>query len=171
MFLNSKAYTTQRINLDDFHNPEAIRYAGDDQAENYFNRSFDIESIIQQLLMPLRQKGEHSATLKLLDLQTDNYEITRKYSFNRHTIVLFEGVFLFRQELAPYIDYKIFLDISPELSKERAKARDSEETNKKYNIKYLPAQRKYLREYPPRKVADMVIDNTNLEFPVIAYRR
>jgi uridine kinase len=170
-YLNLKQYPTQLINLDDFHNPKAIRYAGDDQAENYFNRSFDIETIIQKLLMPLREKGEYSVILKLLDLQTDSHDITKKYSFNRHTIVLFEGVFLFRQELAPYIDYKIFLDIPLELSKERAKARDSEEVNNKYDTKYLPAQRKYLREYPPRKVADMVIDNANREYPVIKHYR
>jgi uridine kinase len=164
-------YETQLISLDDFHNPKAIRYAGENQAENYFHRSFDIETIIQKLLNPLRDKGKQSVTLKLLDLQTDKREITRKYSFNRNTIVLFEGVFLFRQELAPYIDYKIFLDIPLELCKERAKARDPETSINKYDTKYLPAQRKYLREYPPREVADMVIDNTNREYPVIKHYR
>jgi uridine kinase len=105
--------------------------------------------------------------LKLLDLQSNKYSVTRRYSFNRHTIVLFEGVFLFRKELAPYIDYKVFLEIPFEESKKRAALRDSEETNKKYELKYLPAQRKYLREYPPPKLADMIIDNTNWEFPAI----
>ncbi len=170
-YLNSKDYQTQLINLDDFHNAKAIRYAGADQADNYFNRSFDISTIIQKLIIPLRERGKHSVTLKLLDLQTDKYEITRKYSFNRHTIVLFEGVFLFRQELAPYIDYKVFLDIPLKLSKERAKTRDPEAALDKYDVKYLPAQRKYLREYPPRQVADMVIDNSNCEYPVIKHCR
>jgi phosphoglycolate phosphatase-like HAD superfamily hydrolase/uridine kinase len=170
-FLNSKDYQTQLIHLDDFHNPKAIRYAGENQAENYFNKSFNIETIVQKLLMPLRQKGKHTATLKLLDLRTDKYQTTKKFSFNHQTIVLFEGVFLFRQELALHIDYKIFLDIPLELSKERAATRDSEAINIKYDIKYLPAQRRYLREYLPTEIADIIINNTNWEFPFIKHLR
>ena len=78
---------------------------------------------------------------------------------------------LWRQGLSPYIDYKIFLDIPLELSKERAKTRDPAAALNKYDIKYLPAQRKYLREYPPRKVTDMVIDNTRWELPTIKHGR
>jgi uridine kinase len=170
-YLNLKDFQTRLISLDDFHNPQEIRYAGENQAENYLNRSFDIKTIVQKLLLPIREKGEYSVNLKLLDLQTDKYEITRKYSFNHQTIVIFEGVFLFRKELAPYIDYKIFLNIPPELSKKRAKMRDPEANLQKYDTKYLPAQRKYLREYPPRKVSDMVIDNRDWERPVIRYLR
>ncbi len=170
-YLNLKDYPTQLISLDDFHNPGAIRYAGEDQAENYFNRSFDIETIIQKLLAPLREKGEHSVTLELLDLQTDRYEVTKKFSFNRNKVVIFEGVFLFRKELAQYIDYKVFLDIPLSVCLERARARDSEETQQRYDTKYLPTQRKYLREYPPEKVADIVIENTDWELPVVKYTR
>ena len=170
-YLNSKGYRMQAINLDDFHNPKAFRYAGENQADNYFNRSFDIETIIQKLLIPLRENKSFSVTLKLLDLQTDKYTNTKEYSFNPQTIVLFEGVFLFRKELTPYIDYKIFLDISPELSKKRAKKRDPEALLSKYDAKYLPAQRKYLRDYPPRQTADMIINNTDWEYPVIEHLR
>lgn len=170
-YLGSKDYQTQLISLDDFHNPKAVRYAGTDQAENYFNRSFDIQTIIQKLLIPLHENGEHAVTLKLLDLQTDKYTVTRKYSFNRNTIALLEGVFLFRKELAPYIDYKIFLEIPFEASWKRAAARDSADVYDKYAKKYLPAQEKYLQEYPPQIMADIIIDNTNYEFPVIKYIR
>jgi uridine kinase len=85
--------------------------------------------------------------------------------------VIFEGVFLFRKELAPYLDYKVFLDIPFEASKIRAKVRDSQASIDKYNIKYLPAQEKYLKEYPPSKVADIIIDNSNWEYPVIKHVR
>jgi uridine kinase len=170
-YLKSKGYHTQPIRLDDFHNPREIRYAGENQAENYFNKSFNIQHIVQKLLVPLREKGRHSITLKLLDLQTDKCDISRKYSFNHQTIVLFEGVFLFRKELAPYLDYKIFLDISLDLSKERAKSRDPAASLDKYDTKYLPAQRQYLRGRPPHQVADVVINNSHWEYPVIRHRR
>ncbi len=54
-FLNLKDYKTQLIQLDDFHNPKNIRYSGDDQADNYYNKSFDIETIVDKLLKPIRQ--------------------------------------------------------------------------------------------------------------------
>ncbi len=170
-YLVARKRKVQVISLDDFHNPREIRYAGENQVDNYYHRSFNIQTIIENLLIPVHQKGEHSVTLKLLNLPADKYETDREYSFAPDTIVLFEGVFLFRKELAQYIDLKIFLDISFEESKKRARARNSEEVHNKYDTKYLPAQTKYLEEYPPQDVADIVIDNTNWEYPRIKYQR
>jgi phosphoglycolate phosphatase len=159
----------QVIHLDDFHNPREVRYAGEDQADNYYHRSFDIQRIIDELLLPVRGKGKHTAGLTLLDLNTDKYEIKKEFSFTPDTVVLFEGVFLFRRELAPYIDYRIFLDIPYEESKKRARERDPGAVMDKYDTKYLPAQRKYLEEYPPEKTADMIIDNANREYPYLRH--
>ncbi len=170
-FLISRNYETQTINLDDFHNPRKVRYAGENQADNYYERSFNIDSIIEKLLIPVRENGEHNVTLNHLNLQTDKCETEKKYSFTPDTIILFEGVFLFRKELAPHIDYKVLLDIPFEESKKRAKMRDAEVVLQKYDEKYLPAQGKYLREYPPENIADMIIDNTNWEYPVIKSTR
>jgi uridine kinase len=166
-YLKAKGLPTQLLPIDDFHNPKAIRYAGTDQADNYYNRSFNISLIIEKLLSPIQKKKPVSLELKALDLETDKYQNYRKYNIQPDTIVIFEGVFLFRQELAPYIDLKVFLDISLEESKSRAIIRDSTADLKKYDTKYLPAQQKYLTEYPPTKVGDIVIDNINWEYPVI----
>jgi phosphoglycolate phosphatase-like HAD superfamily hydrolase/uridine kinase len=156
---------TQAIHLDDFHNPKAIRYAGADQADNYYNRSFNFALIAEKLLKPLRKKKAFSARMTLLDWRTDKYDAERIYAFNRNTIIIFEGVFLFRKELAPYIEYGVFLEIPFEESKRRAFIRDAGADIKKYDEKYLPAQARYLKEYPPEKTADMVIDNSNWEYP------
>ncbi len=169
-FLISRNYETQAIHLDDFHNPRAFRYAGENQIENYYNRSFNVNLIVEKLLSPLRRNIAFATRLTVLDWRTDKYDVEREYSINQNTIVIFEGVFLFRKELSPYIDYKIFLDIPFEESWRRALIRDanlSEAELKKYDEKYLPAQARYLEEYPPQKVADMVIDNTDWEQPHI----
>jgi phosphoglycolate phosphatase len=47
-FINSKGYETQIIRLDDFHNPKEIRYAGGNQADNYYQKSFNIATITQK---------------------------------------------------------------------------------------------------------------------------
>ena len=170
-YLKAKGYPTQLIRLDDFHNPKAIRYAGDNQADNYYKKSFNISLIVEKLLSPIREKSELALKLKTLNLNTDKYENKREYIINQDTIVIFEGVFLFRKELAPYTDYKIFLDIPFEECKKRAKTRDLEEVVNKYDDKYIPAQKKYLEKYPPTKVADIIIDNTNWEYPTIKHIR
>jgi phosphoglycolate phosphatase len=166
-FLKAKGHDTQLIELDDFHNPRKIRYAGENQAENYFQRSFNISLIIKKLLSPIYQKKIVSTELTLLNVDSDKYDLTKKYSVKRNTIVIFEGVFIFRKELAPYIDYKIFLDIPFNECKRIAKVRDIQASMEKYDAKYIPAQVQYLNEYPPRKVADMIIDNTDWEYPKI----
>jgi phosphoglycolate phosphatase-like HAD superfamily hydrolase/uridine kinase len=170
-FLISKNRKVQVINLDDFHNPRQVRYSGRNQADNYYHRSFNIQNIIENLMIPARQKGEHSVTLTLLDLLTDKYEIKKEYSLKPETIILFEGVFLFRKELAEYIDFKVFLEIPFDESKKRAKTRDPEAVLNKYDRKYLPAQARYLKDYPPQEVADMIINNMNWEYPYIRHLR
>ena len=174
-FLISKNYRVQVVNLDDFHNPRHIRNSGEDPAESYYNNGFDYQTLIRSLLVPVREKRQYSISLKLLDLRTDSYEIEKAFSFTEETIVLLEGVYLFRKELAPYIDYKIFLDISMKESRRRAAIRDvpvfGEEIMRRYDEKYLPVQARYLEEYPPLDIADIIIDNDNWEYPIIEYTR
>ena len=166
-FLKAKGYPTQLIQIDDFHNPKAIRYAGKDQADNYYHKSFNINLIVEKLLSPIKERRPLSLNYTALDLNTDEFEIDRTYNIDQNTMVIFEGVFLFREKLAPYIDYKVFLDIPLEESKRRAIIRDSEADVKKYDKKYLPAQVKYMEKYPAAVVSDMIINNTNWEYPKI----
>jgi phosphoglycolate phosphatase-like HAD superfamily hydrolase/uridine kinase len=170
-YLSTQGHQTQLIHLDNFHNPKATRYSGNDQADNYYNKSFNISLVVEKLLSPIKEKRPMSFSLKALDPDTDKYEVDKEYSIDHNTIVIFEGVFLFRGELSSYIDYKVFLDIPLEESKRRAIIRDSEAIVKKYDEKYLPAQVKYMKKYPPTKVADIVIDNTNWEYPLVKQAR
>jgi uridine kinase len=170
-YLKAQGYKTQMVRLDDFHNPLKIRYAGKDQAENYYQRSFNTDLIIEKLLSPVSRKEDVSARLTLLNVDADEYDLVRDYSIDRDTIVIFEGVFIFRKELAPYLDYKVFLEIPIDECKKRARVRDLQASVEKYDVKYIPAQLKYLSEYPPRRTADIIIDNTDWEYPKITSSR
>ena len=168
-FLSGKKYPVQVIHVDDFHNPKKIRYAGENEAANYFNLSFNFEKIIGELLVPIHDKGNLSTGQTVLDLETDSYRNKRSYKISLDTIVLLEGVFLFRKELSPYIDYYIYLDIPFEKCMERGLERGGEE--ERYRTKYIPAQKKYLGEYPFSEYADIIVDNSNWEYPRITYTR
>ena len=169
-FLVSQRYDVQVINLDDFHNPARVRNSGDDPVESYYANGFDIKTLVDKLLIPVRDETENSVSLTLLNLDTDRYEVEKTYSFTKDTVVLLEGVYLFRKELSPFIDYKIFLDVPFEEARRRAAGRDVRrfggEILKKYDEKYLPAQKRYLAEYPPVETADLIINNSNWEEPV-----
>jgi len=70
-------------------------------------------------------------------LLTDEYELEKKYVFDKDTIAIFEEVFLFREEFSPYMDLPF------EESVNRAGERDVliywEEVINRYQSRYLPA--------------------------------
>jgi phosphoglycolate phosphatase len=170
-FLESSGERVQIINLDDFHNPRHIRFCGVDQVDSYHSNAFDLKQLVSKLLVPLRERGELSTDLTLLDLQTDQYSVRKHFEIDRNTVVLLEGVFLFREELSPFIDLEVFLEIPFVESLRRATARDvpifGSQILARYEERYFPAQRRYLAEYPPDRVSDIILDNTDWEKPRI----
>jgi len=166
-FLLHEGCKTQTIHLDDFHNPKQVRYAGESPIDDYYNRSFNIREIIGRLLQPIHNGQNISEYITLLDINSDSFSVNRKYEIDRSTIVIFEGVFLFRNELAEYMDYKVFLDIPFDESFNRAARRDGAELLRKYGSKYHPTQKRYLKEFPPDKTADIVVDNMDWNKPAI----
>jgi uridine kinase len=166
-YLKAHGRPAQMIAIDDFHHPQKVRYSGASQADNYYHKSFNIELLIEKLLQPVKDKGRVSTNLKLLDIKTDQYDLEKNYIINPETIVILEGVFLFRKELAPYIDYKIYLDVPFGECLKRAVTRDSPETYVKYDEKYFPAQYKYIRDCAPLSQSDLVVNNEDPEYPKI----
>ncbi len=175
-YLKQKGLVTQQINLDDFHQPRGIRHATDADDEDYYERIrhglvFDFQRLIDELLAPISQNKFIAKTLTLLDLQSDEFSLKKRFNIGPDTIVILEGVYLFLDSLIQYIDYKVFLDVPFDAWRERARVRDPEEVFARYETRYLPAQRKYLAQYPPSKIADMIVDNTNWEHPQITTTR
>lgn len=171
VYLKEKSHKVQLIHIDDFLNPKKIRYCGKNEIENYFNRSFDIKRLQENILIPIKTKNTLHKKLTLLNVETDKYDIEKEFNIDKETFVILEGVFLFREGIEPYLDYKVFIDIPFEQCKERAKKRDvplyGEEVLKKYDTKYIPTQKHYLQKYPVEKYADIIIDNTDWNNPKV----
>ncbi|KRO23670.1 nucleoside/nucleotide kinase family protein [Pediococcus argentinicus] len=87
------------------------------------------------------------------------------------TIVLVEGMLLFKNELNQYFDYKVFLDVSGTEILKRGKQRDVPKFGlgilQKYRERYIPVYHRYLEIDKPITSAHMVIDNNNIEDPII----
>lgn len=174
-YLKNKGYKVQLIHIDDFHNPREIRYSGENQVEKYFNRSFNLEFLVKKILKPIKDNGMLHDKFMLLNLETDKYDIEKQYKIDNNTIVILEGVFILREEIEPYLDYKIFIHVPFEQCKTRALKRDvplhGNDILKKYDTKYIPTQKYYLDKYPPEKYVDIIIENSDWDKPRIVFMR
>jgi uridine kinase len=87
---------------------------------------------------------------------------------------LLEGVFLLRPELIGFHDLTVLLDIPSSAVIGRAQKRDvprlGGDVLRKYNKKYLEAQRRHFAEVDPWTVADIIIDNSDWEHPRVVKR-
>jgi uridine kinase len=170
-FIAARGCAVETIHLDAFHHPRHIRRRGPDEIENYYMNTFDLERLQALLLRPIREHHRASTTFMVLDLETDQYTQARRYNVEPGTLVLLEGVFLMRPELASFIDYMVFLHITPEQVIKRAEVRDrprfGAEIIERYKNKYLPAQMRYLATFPPEEHAGLIVDNTDWADPVI----
>jgi uridine kinase len=107
----------------------------------------------------------------LLELNTNQYTLQRQYKITKDSLVILEGVFLFREEIAPFLDYSIFLHTDFSVALNRAKIRDKtqfgDQLTERYQNRYFPAQADYLSKHPLSKHADLIINNNCLDNPKI----
>jgi len=160
--LDKKKYKNQIISIDDFHMPKSYRYDGGDcSPDNYYRRSFNLSKIIDEILNPVFERNAINKEIKLLNLDTDKFTVIKSYNIDQETIVIFEGVFLFRKELINYLDLKIYIDISFDEARKRFIKRDlplyDPSIYSRYQTKYFPAQEKYIKLINPINIADIII--------------
>jgi uridine kinase len=88
-------------------------------------------------------------------------------------VLVVDGVFAMRPQLDSCWDLRIWLHIDPELSLRRGIARDTEmeggarAAETLHRDRYLVVETLYMQEHDPMTVADVVIDNTDFDRPVI----
>jgi len=159
---------------DDFHNPRQIRYRrGRLSADGYYQDSFNYQVMRERLLDPLSPGGDGRYQPAAFDYRIDQPVETGFFQAPTAAILLFDGIFLCRPELANYWDLLVFVDISFETCLARALVRDralfisADEIIESYMKRYIPAQRKYLSSCWPKERADLVIDNNDPENPAI----
>jgi uridine kinase len=94
----------------------------------------------------------------------------------KDAIVLIDGIFLLRPALLAFWDLTIYLDVNFEKSIERGVNRDAELLGSlevarlRYQKRYVPGQKMYFRDAHPLDKADILIDNSILEYPRLLRR-
>jgi len=160
-----------RISIDKFHNPKHIRIQkGELSPEGFYSDSFNYDAILNYVITPVKNFDKYILT-GVFDYKNETVIESNKIYITKDTVVLFDGIFMNRNELYKYWDLSIFLDISFETVIKRATARDTvffgsrDAVLNKYNNRYIPGQKIYFDECQPKERADIVIDNNDYNNP------
>jgi len=94
----------------------------------------------------------------------------------RDLVVVADGVFLHRPELADLWDATVWVEADIDVAARRGAERNRvwfdslDETHERYRTRYVPAQRRYIEEQRPHERASFVLRNTDLTEPELVRR-
>ncbi|MCA9569835.1 MAG: hypothetical protein KC656_18450, partial [Myxococcales bacterium] len=131
----------------------------------YYEDTFDLPLIRRALLVPV-SRGPWPAACRLVafDYRAD-VPADEEVVVERDSVVLFDGVFLFRPELDGFWDVRVLVDVPDELAVARALERDAgwmggpAVTERRYRVRYIPVWHHYVEQVDPLCRADFVVDN------------
>ncbi len=163
-----------RATIDGFHRPRSERYRrGRYSPEGYYHDSFDYQSVRDELLEQLGPGGSLRFRTATFDYRADTFVYEALQTASSDAVLLFDGVFLLRPELNDCWDFRVFMDVEFDVSLGRTLQRYGEQhdslegVREAYERRYIPGQRLYLDEVKPRGLADVVVDNNDLDRPVL----
>jgi uridine kinase len=157
-----------RVSIDDFHNPRALRYAqGRASPEGFFEASFDYAAFRGRVLAPLEPGGDGRIVPAAFDHVTDSPRDPAPIAVPENAVLVVDGIFLIRPELAGVFDLTVMLDIPFAESFARMALRDGcpADPAAPDNRRYRQGQEIWLARCAPRDAADMVIDNSDWRAP------
>lgn len=166
-----------RSSIDGFHRPKSDRYRrGRLSAEGYYYDARDLDAIVSLLLKPLGKGGDRLFRTESFDLVEDRPITSEPELAADDAILIVDGTFLQRPELAPHWDAAVFVQTDPEVSLERGLDRDGgslgglEHARNSYEKRYQPAYEIYEAEARPEQHADVLFNNDRFEAPTVRFR-
>jgi uridine kinase len=162
-----------RPSVDGFHHMKAHRYRqGEYSPRGYYEDAFDYQAVVECVLRPLSSDKFPVLCRQVAhDWRTDMAHDAPPVSVGANTVLLFDGVFLFRRELDPYWDLRVLVEVDVETSIDRAVQRDASDERdaieRKYRLRYEPAWLIYLEQERPHLKADLIVNNRDVFDPEV----
>lgn len=163
-----------QVSADRFLNPTSRRYRlGADSPLGFYQDTYNYPALINALLKPLGPGGDRGYQTASYDKLTDRPFSPPRRQASPDAILLVDGIFLLRPLLEPYWDITLFLHCDFEVTLARGSKRDAEligseaEARQRYLARYIPGQQLYFAKARPLDKAKIVIDNRDLEAPVL----
>jgi len=157
------------VHEDDFLAPRKVRYRrGRHSPEGFFRDSYDLVALIRHVLDPLGPGGDRRVRRKVFDHRADAAVDALDEHVPADAVVIVEGMFLHRDELADRWDWSVFLDVPFTETARRMAERDGSHPDPEHPSmrRYVEGQRIYLDNCRPRIRATVVLDSTSPSHPM-----
>jgi uridine kinase len=164
-----------RVSVDGFHRPAEVRYARGRTPETFYRDQYDHEVIRHRLVEPFRAGEPWLRAVHDVEREVP-LAPEPEPGAGPHAVLLVDGIFLHRPELADLWDASVWVEVPFEVSVPRGNARFGEvgapeaDPASAVNARYVGGQRLYLDEVDPASRATWVLDNTDLAGPVLSDR-
>ena len=165
--LRSAGLTAVRVSIDGFHRPRAERYRrGRFSPEGYYRDSFDYPAFQASVVAPLRPGADGAVRTAAFDVRADRPTDGDLVTVAAGDVVVVDGLFLHRPELASIWGLSVFLRAPWPVALARMVARDGAPAPEAAR-RYRDGQRLYLALCGPERRASVVVDNEDVEAPRI----
>lgn len=156
---------------DDFHHQREHRYGqGRMSPRGYYEDAYNYAAMAEKLLAPLGPGGNGRIRLRHHELESDEILDGEPVPVvNPAYVLLVDGSFLMRPEVASLWDFHVLVEASRAVSASRQVLRDDAPADPEdpYHARYFGAYDLYVAECDPAARADVIVDNTDLRFPAI----
>jgi uridine kinase len=156
------------IHEDDFLNRRDVRYRlGRKSPEGFFLDTYDLQSLIGKVLDAATNGAGAGIVPAVFDYRADAPVHVEPVEVPPDAVVIVEGMFLHRDELAGRWDLSVFLDVPFTETARRMAGRDGTSADPRHPSmrRYVDGQRLYLATCEPRRRATLVIDNSDPHAP------
>ena len=151
------------LNVDGWLNLPPKRFDQSAPALNFYENAIRLDQFFNQLVLPLRDRRSVHLVADFVEETASAYR-KHTYDYRDVSVILVEGIFLFKREYRKYFDLAIWIDCSFPTALARAIDRAQEglspaNTIAAYDTIYFPAQRIHLAQDKPRENADLIFKN------------
>lgn len=163
-----------RISLDDYLNPQSVRYAqGRTSPRGFYEDSYDYVRFHDEVLEPLANDGSGRYRTAAYDLAHETPVTSPWLVAPDDVVVIIDGMFLHRRDFAEsrtkkVWDLSVWLDVPFEETYRRLHERMNfnPDPHDPSNARYYEGQLLYIRECRPAEKADLVVDNSTPHAPL-----
>ena len=113
----------------------------------------DRERFMEEVIVPL-SKGKN-IEYRRFDCSTFTILPASEVETNRMKVI--EGAYSMHPELGQYYDLSVFLDIMPELQKERILKRNTSEKAKRFFNEWIPMEQRYFETFQVKEQCNVII--------------
>jgi uridine kinase len=160
------------LTMDGYHHPREHRYRqGRSSARGYYDDAYEFTAFADHVLIPLGAGGNRRYRERIIDLASDEPRDEPLVEAPVDAVVVVDGSFLQRPELAMHWDHRVFVNTDLDVARSRGITRDAEllggrsQAEHIYDKRYHAAARLYLESVHPAEHATLIVDNDDLAHP------